>query len=83
MMLLIALYGLRCGEVRELQVTDVDLERGVLTVSRGKNRRAQRFPLNETVTLAVRKYVCEGRPNSNRRGRRVAVGAISSEESKS
>jgi integrase/recombinase XerD len=64
MMLLIALYGLRCGEVCELQLTDVDLERGVLTVRRGKNRRAQRFPLSETVTSAVRKYVCEGRPNS-------------------
>ena len=64
MMLLIALYGLRCGEVRTLRLTDVELESRVLTVRRGKNRRAQRFPLSNKVACAVRKYICEGRPRS-------------------
>jgi integrase/recombinase XerD len=63
MMLLIARYGLRYGEIRDLRLVDVDLENSVLTVRRGKNRRAQRFPLEQKVSFAIRKYVCEGRPN--------------------
>lgn len=61
--MLIAIYGLRCGEIRALRLTDVDLERAVLTVRRGKNRRAQRFPLNQRAAFCLRKYTCEGRPN--------------------
>ena len=61
--MLIAIYGLRCGEIRALRLTDVDLERAVLTVRRGKNRRAQRFPLNQRAAFCLSKYICEGRPN--------------------
>ena len=63
MVMLIAIYGLRYGEIRDLRLTDVDLERAVLTVRRGKNRRAQRFPLNQKTAFCLRKYVSEARPN--------------------
>jgi integrase/recombinase XerD len=61
--LLIAVYGLRYGEIRDLRLTDADLERGVLTVLRGKNRRAQRFPLDQKSIFALRRYICEARPS--------------------
>jgi len=63
MVLLIAMYGLRYGEIRDLRVADIELETGILTVRRGKNRKAQRFPLNQKVSFALRKYICEARPN--------------------
>ena len=62
--LLLARYGLRYGEIRDLRLTDVDLERNVLTVLRGKNRRAQRFPLDPKTANALRRYICEARPSS-------------------
>lgn len=62
--LLLAGYGLRYGEIRDLRLTDVDLERNVLTVLRGKNRRAQRFPLDAKTAKALRRYICEARPSS-------------------
>jgi integrase/recombinase XerD len=60
--LLIAVYGLRYGEIRDLRLTDVDLERPILTVRRGKNYRAQRYPLNQKTVFSLRRYICEGRP---------------------
>jgi integrase len=56
--------GFRCGKVCRLQLADVELERGVLTIARTKNSRARRFPLTDEALFAVRKYICEGRPKS-------------------
>jgi len=60
--LLAAVFALRYGEIRDLRLTDVELERRVLTVQRGKNRRTQRFPLDQKTTFALRRYICEVRP---------------------
>jgi integrase/recombinase XerD len=64
LVLLVAFYGFRCGEIRRLQLADVDLERGILTIARSKNTQAQRFPLSGKVVFALRKYICEARPTS-------------------
>jgi integrase/recombinase XerD len=65
MILLMAFYGLRACEVRNLRVDDVDLEKRVLTIRRGKSRQAQRFPLNTEVSNAIRKYMSRTRPRSD------------------
>jgi integrase/recombinase XerD len=64
MVFLMAVYGLRSGEVRDLRCSDVQLQSGVLTVQRGKNLQAQRFPLQRNVAVALKAYlairpVCE------------------------
>ncbi len=65
MVLLMAVYGLRYGEIRDLRISDVDRNVGVLTVRRGKSWRAQRFPLNRQVSRAIHKYIACARPISD------------------
>ena len=65
MILLMSVYGLRFGEIRDLRVNDVDFKNRVLTVLRGKTRTAQRFPLTRELFLAIKKYVFRGRPQSD------------------
>lgn len=63
--LLMALYGLRCSEVRRLRLDDVDFDNRVLLVRRGKTRRAQRFPLNRETSRAITRYLSCARPKSD------------------
>jgi integrase/recombinase XerD len=65
MVLLMAVYGFRFGEVRDLQTTDVDFENNILTVRREKNWRVQRFPLNAEVAKAIKTYLTDARPVSD------------------
>ena len=65
MILLMAFYGLRACEIRDLRVDDVDFENRVLTIRRGKTRQAQRFPLDSNVSNAIRKYIGRARPTSD------------------
>ena len=67
LMLLLAVYGLRAGEVTELRLEDFDWEREVLTVPRGKQRRPRTYPLCRSVGDAVLRYLREARPRSDRR----------------
>jgi site-specific recombinase XerD len=60
-LLLFAVYGLRCSEVRQLRLDDIDWEREVLTVRRSKSRRVQEFPLTREVGDAIIRYVREVR----------------------
>jgi integrase len=45
MLLLVAVYGLRSGEVRNLRLEDIDWEREIIYVRRAKQRKSQHYPL--------------------------------------
>jgi site-specific recombinase XerD len=61
-LLLFAVYGLRCGEVRQLLLGDIDWEQETITVRRTKCRRMQTFPLTREVGDAIIRYIREARP---------------------
>jgi integrase/recombinase XerD len=60
---LLAIYGLRSGEVRGLRLDDLDWTREVMTIKRPKQRRTQYYPLVESVGEAMLKYLQEARPS--------------------
>jgi integrase/recombinase XerD len=62
--LLMAVYGLRVGDVVGLQLGDVDFSQRILTVRRRKNLVTQRFPLNQDIWRTLRRYVESHRPSS-------------------
>lgn len=66
MLLLLAVYGLRSGEVRTLKLEDLDWEKNLIWVPRTKGRRKQCYPLAETVGEAILRYLEDGRPKSAR-----------------
>jgi integrase/recombinase XerD len=61
-LLLFSVYGLRCSEVRQLRLDDINWEREALTVRRAKSRKIQEFPLTREVGDAIIRYVREVRP---------------------
>ena len=61
-LLLLAVYGLRCGEVVALSLDDVSWEREILHVSRPKQRCKQDYPLITDVGNAVLRYLQQARP---------------------
>ena len=65
MVLLMAIYGLRSGEIRALRITDLDFRNRILTVQREKNYDVQRFPLTSEVSSAIRRYIDPVRPTSD------------------
>lgn len=67
MLLLLAVYGLRAGEVTALRLEDFDWEQEVLTVTHGKRRRPRTYPLCRPVGDAVLRYLREVRPRTNQR----------------
>lgn len=60
--LLLAVYGLRAGEVTTLTLADVDWEKNLLHVSRPKQRRRQDYPLTAEVGEAILRYLQDARP---------------------
>lgn len=62
LMLLIA-YGLRAGEVRGLQLDDLDWENDMLRVRCPKPGRTHLWPLSHEVGYAILRYVREARPS--------------------
>lgn len=62
LMLLIA-YGLRAGEVRGLQLDDLDWENDMLRVRCPKPGRTQLWPLSYEVGHAILRYIREARPS--------------------
>jgi integrase/recombinase XerD len=60
---LLAIYGLRSGEVRGLRLDDLDWTREVMTIKRPKQRRTQYYPLVESVGEAILKYLKQARPS--------------------
>jgi site-specific recombinase XerD len=66
-LLLLAVYALRSGEVRALKLEDLDWERNLLSVSRTKVRKREPYPLSPTVGEAIIRYLKEARPRSSYR----------------
>jgi len=67
MLLLLAVYGLRSGEVRALRLDDIDWENELISVRRPKVRRSQQYPLTRPVGDAILRYVRDVRPRSRYR----------------
>lgn len=62
--LLLALYGFRQGEVRGLMLEDLDWSGERIHIRRPKQRRSQTYPLVPEVGEAVLRYLQEVRPQS-------------------
>jgi len=66
-LLLLAVYGLRVDEVRQLQMEDVDWERELVSIRSTKQRQARVYPLSQTIGNAIVRYLKEVRPRSKDR----------------
>jgi len=62
---LLAIYGLRSGEVRRLQLQDMDWATHRIGITRSKSARRDMFPLEPSVELALSRYVRDARPHSD------------------
>ena len=62
--LLLAVYGLRAGEVAGVRLKDFDWEQERLRIRRPKQRKAQEYPLVRSVGDAVLRYLRKVRPHS-------------------
>jgi site-specific recombinase XerD len=60
--LLLAIYGLRRGEVAGLRLQDIDWQTETIRVFRSKQRRVQHFPLVRPVGDAIVRYLRKVRP---------------------
>jgi site-specific recombinase XerD len=65
--LLLAVYGFRIGEVTALSLEDFDWENERIRLSRSKRRTRQEYPLMPVVGEAVLRYLREARPKSRYR----------------
>jgi len=63
-LMLLAVYGLRSGEVRSLRIDDIDWENDHLRVWRSKAHRTQTFPLPATVGNSLLRYLRDVRPRT-------------------
>ena len=61
-LMLLAVYGLRRGELRGLRLDDIDWERETLSVRRPKPGRTHVYPLSRGVGQAILRYLREVRP---------------------
>jgi integrase/recombinase XerD len=80
-LMLLAVYGVRSGEVARLQITDIDWQRETITFARSKMAGTHSFPLSPSVGAAIIRYLKEVRPKSLHPHvfltRRAPVGPIS------
>jgi len=72
-LLLLALYGFRRGEVAMLRLEDLDWEHETMQVRRPKRRSTQRYPLLPVVGDAILRYLREGRPHCGHRALFLAL----------
>ena len=84
-LLLLAVYGLRSGEVRGLRLEDIDWIRRILRVRRSKTARVQEHPLTSATGTAIQRYLKKARPQCARQElfltchapfRRLSAGAL-------
>jgi len=66
-LLLLAVYGLRSGEVRRLQFDDVNWQQDRIRIRRSKSLLLETFPLEPSVGNAIARYLRHGRPQSQSR----------------
>jgi site-specific recombinase XerD len=65
-LLLLIDCGLRCSELIHLEVEDIDLDNGLLTVNHGKGDRARSCPIGSVTAKALRQYLIRrGTPNTS------------------
>ncbi len=65
--LLLAVYGLRRGEVAGLCLENLDWVGEILHVTRPKQRCSHQYPLDHTVGEAILRYIKEARPRCDHR----------------
>ncbi len=65
--LLLSVYGLRSGEVRRLQLEDLDWVRDRIRIVRSKTGREEILPIEPLVGNAIARYLRQGRPNAHSR----------------
>lgn len=63
-LLLLAIYGLRRGEVAALCLDDIDWQREILHVHQSKQRTSQHFPIDASVGNAILRYITQARPRA-------------------
>ena len=61
--MLLAMYGLRCSEVANLKVSDINWRKEQIYIKHAKNCRPQVLPLLHNVGEAIIAYLKQGRPN--------------------
>lgn len=66
-LMLLASYGLRSGEVARLCLQDVDWDREIISITRPKPRRTQHYPLVREAGEAILHYLQSVRPRCERR----------------
>jgi site-specific recombinase XerD len=84
-LILLATYGLRSGEVIALRLEDLNWERETVLVTRSKQRRSQEYPLVSEAGEAILRYLRRARPRCAKREifltfkapfRRLSHGAV-------
>lgn len=63
-LMLLAVYGVRAGEVARLKLDDIDWQREIIVFTRSKLLGSHPFPLCQEVGEAIIRYVKEVRPKS-------------------
>lgn len=66
-LLLLATYGLRAGEIVRLRLEDIDWRRERFQITQSKTRRTSQLPLLPAVGEAILDYLRHGRPASDQR----------------
>jgi integrase/recombinase XerD len=66
-LMLLAIYGMRSGEVAALQLDHVDWRKRIIRVYRLKRREPQLYPLTASVAEALARYIDTVRPKSAHR----------------
>ena len=66
-LLLLAVYGLRCSEVAAIRLDDIDWDNSTIQIRRSKQRLSQLYPLHADIGDAVARYLRHARPPSKSR----------------
>lgn len=66
-LMLFAIYGFRSAEVAGLRLEQVNWEREIIAILRPKQRRAQEYPLIQSVGEAIIRYLQQVRPRCSHR----------------
>lgn len=66
-LLLLATYGLRAGEITRLRLGDIDWRREQFRITQSKTGRSSQLPLMVPVGEAILEYLRNGRPKSEHR----------------
>jgi len=54
--------AIRCGELCQLQVYDLESERGIAKINQGKGRKDRVVPIGQRASLCIDKYLADVRP---------------------